>query len=61
MKQYLEVMKDVLDNGELVYNSRTKTNTLTTLNHTLKYTPDDFPLVLLLLSWMQQIKCTQKK
>ena len=45
MKQYLEVMKDVLDNGELVYNSRTKTNTLTTLNHTLKYTPDDFPLV----------------
>ena len=57
MKQYLEVMKDVLDNGELVYNSRTKTNTLTTLNHTLKYTPDDFPLVTTRKSYWKQAIC----
>lgn len=47
MKQYLNVLRDAVENGIWVYNDRTKTRCLTALNHQIKFDvgKGEFPLI----------------
>lgn len=44
-KQYIELGQRILNEGEWVKNDRTGKRCLTVINHTLTYTPDEFPLI----------------
>lgn len=57
MKQYLEVAKDILENGSMVHNQRTGANCLTVIDKTLRYTPEEFPLVTTRKSYWKQAIC----
>lgn len=57
MKQYLDIMKDILDNGVMVQNERTGVKCLTVLNKQLTYTPDVFPLLTTRKSFWKQAIC----
>lgn len=51
-RQYLSLMRNILENGELVYNTRTKSNCLTLLNQQIKFS--EFPLVTTRKSYWKQ-------
>lgn len=57
MKQYLDLMKHTFKEGVMITNSRTKSVCLTTLDWTLKYKPNEFPLVTTRKSYWKQAIC----